>query len=160
MHPSNHCRPLPARGAIAVEFGLVAIILIPLVLGIVEFGRALYAYDTLVKSVRSAARYLSVGTPSDAARQLEAKCIVITGSPANSGGGCSAPLQLPGLTTAMVSILEPSASGSVRAIATGAGSLDAVTVSISGYPLSQIAPLRYSGLQLGVISVTVPYVFF
>ena len=86
MHPNNHRHPWPARGAIAVEFGLVAIILIPLVLGIVEFGRALYAYDTLVKSVRSAARYLSVGTPSDAARQLEAKCIVIT----SASWACSA----------------------------------------------------------------------
>ena len=51
--------PPRQRGAIAVEFGLVTLIIVPLALGVVEFGRALYAYDTLTKSVRSAARYLA-----------------------------------------------------------------------------------------------------
>jgi Flp pilus assembly protein TadG len=148
------------RGALAVEFGLVTLILVPLVLGVVEFGRALYAYDTLAKSVRSAARYLSVGEPASAARQLEAKCIVVTGSPTTAGGACSGTPQLPGLDTGMVTIYEPSTSDTVRAIATGAGSLDAVSVSVPSYPLSQIASVLYSGISIGPVSVTVPYVFF
>jgi Flp pilus assembly protein TadG len=148
------------RGAIAVEFGLVTLVLVPIVLGVVEFGRALYAYDTLAKSVRSAARYLSVGEPASASRQLEAKCIVVTGSPTVSGGACSGTPQLPGLNTGMVTIYEPSTSDAVRAIATGSGSLDAVSVSVSSYPLSQIASILYSGFSIGPVSVTVPYVFF
>jgi Flp pilus assembly protein TadG len=157
----RHAQPVRLRrGSIAVEFGLVTMFLVPMVIGVVEVGRALYAYDTLAKSVRSAARYLSVGTPSSAARQLEAICIVVTGTPGTSGGACSGNAQLPGLTTGMVTILEPSTSNAVRSIATGAGLVDAVTVSVSGYPLSQIASVLYGGLTLGDISVTVPYVFF
>jgi Flp pilus assembly protein TadG len=148
------------RGAVAVEFGLVLLFLVPLVIGTVEFGRALYYYDTLAKSVRSAARYLSVGVPSTAARQLEATCIVVTGSPAVAAGACSQPAQLPGLTAGMVTILEPSTSNAVKSIATGSGTMDMVTVSVTGFPASTLGSLIFPNITLGPISVTVPHVFF
>jgi Flp pilus assembly protein TadG len=155
------------HGIVAVEFGLVLLFLVPLVIGVVEFGRALYAYDTLAKSVRSAARHLSVGetdgaTTAGATRQLEAVCIVVTGSPVSSGSACSGSAQLPGLTTGMVTVLVPSNSGAVTNIATGTGTgtISLVTVSVQGYPLSGIAGILYSAITLGAISATVPFIFF
>lgn len=152
--------PARVRGAVAVEFGLAALILVPTVLGTVEFGRALYAYDTLAKSVRSAARYLAVGRPEQAQRQLEARCIVVTGRPVTAGAGCSGTPQLPGLTTAMVTILEPSTNAGVNQVVTGAGQIALVTVSVSGYPLSSFAAVLYSSITLGPISATMPFIFF
>lgn len=47
------------RGVAAVEFGILLIPLVLLAFGITEYGRAMYQYNALGKSVRSAARYLS-----------------------------------------------------------------------------------------------------
>jgi Flp pilus assembly protein TadG len=148
------------RGVIALELALVALILVPLIIGVVEFGRAVYAHDVMVKSVRSAARYLVVGAPEDATRQLEAKCIAVTGSPAASAGACSGTPLLVGLTIGMVTILEPTTSNGVKLIATGSGTMDVVTVYISGYPLSTLGSAIFPDLTFGAIGATLPYVFF
>ena len=79
---------------------------------------------------------------------------------ANSGGTCSGTPLLSGLTPGMVTILEPSTSNEVRLVATGAGTIDMVTVAINGYPLSTLGSAIFPNLTLGTISVTVPYVFF
>lgn len=148
------------RGAAAVEFALVMLVLVPLLLGTVEVGRALIAWDTLARSARAAARHLAVGTPSDATRQLEARCLAITGSAAAGASSCSQPVLLPGLTPQMVAILEPASSPGVRAVATGAGTLDLVTVSVAGYAPPLLGWSVLPALTFGPISVTVPYVFF
>jgi len=46
-------------GAAAVEFALVIIVLMLIVAGIVEFGRAFWHYDALTKATRDGARYMS-----------------------------------------------------------------------------------------------------
>ncbi len=154
------------RGAVVIEFALVTLILIPLLVGLVDFGRAFYAYNVLAKSVRSASRYLSVGNTTDANRIAAARCIVLTGSPAlTGGGGCGmAQLQLHDLDApgVIITILTPSNTPAVNDISTGAGtgSIDLVTVSISGYPMSKITALLFPGLVLGPISSTVPHVNF
>lgn len=51
------------RGVAAVEFALIIFILLLIIAGIVEFGRAFWYYDALSKGTRNAARVLSV-TPS------------------------------------------------------------------------------------------------
>lgn len=48
--------PLPQRGAAAVEFALVAIAFFMLLLGILEFGRLLYLWNTTQEVTRYAAR--------------------------------------------------------------------------------------------------------
>ncbi|MEN9418987.1 MAG: hypothetical protein RI988_2607 [Pseudomonadota bacterium] len=153
-------RRAAARGAAAVELALVLLVLVPLVLGAVEFGRALAAWDTLARTARAAARHLAVGTPGDATRQLEARCIVVTGTPVNTGGGCAEAPLLPGLTTGQVAILEPGTSPAVRAVSTGAGTLDLVTVSVEGWRFNALGWAAVPALRFGPISVTVPYVFF
>ncbi len=47
------------RGNELLEFALVLPLLVLLLAGAVEFGRAMYTYNILTKSVRNAARYLS-----------------------------------------------------------------------------------------------------
>jgi Flp pilus assembly protein TadG len=47
------------RGAALVELALVLTLLLTLFSGMVEFGRAIYQYETLTKSARNAARFLS-----------------------------------------------------------------------------------------------------
>jgi hypothetical protein len=131
------------RGVASVEFALVMTVLVPLVLGAVEFGRA-----------------VAVGTPADAARQLEARCIVVTGAPETAGGGCARPALLAGLTVQQVAILEPASSPSVRAVATGAGTLDLVTVTVSGWRFPALGWSVLPAFSFSPISVTVPYVFF
>lgn len=151
-----------SRGGIAIEFALVTLVIAPLVFGIVDFGRAFYGYDILVKSVRAAARY--VATEPEGTGALGARCLIITGSPANNGGGCSLTQpQLPGLdsNSVQITILQPSDPNSaVNDVLTGSGTLDLVTVSVSGYPMGRLMPLLFPDTVLGPISATVPYVNF
>ena len=46
-------------GSIVVEFALVLILLLIIVAGIIEFGRAFWYYDALAKATRDGARFLS-----------------------------------------------------------------------------------------------------
>lgn len=48
------------RGAAAVEFALVLPILLLVVAGAIEYGRAFWFYDTLSKATRDSARYLTM----------------------------------------------------------------------------------------------------
>lgn len=51
--------PTGEKGAAAVEFAIVVIVLLLIVAGIVEFGRAFWYYDALTKATRDGARYMS-----------------------------------------------------------------------------------------------------
>lgn len=100
------------RGAVAVEMALLMIPMLVLVFGVAEFGRAIYQYDILTKSVRTAARYLSQfspGDPNNAADvakyngfKEEAKCLAVYGKPV-----CSGSVLASGLTGDMVKISPP-----------------------------------------------------
>lgn len=50
------------RGIAAVEFAILLFVLMPIIAGIVEFGRAFWYYDAVLKGTRDAARYLSTAT--------------------------------------------------------------------------------------------------
>lgn len=52
------------RGAAAVEFALVLPLLLLLVFGIIDFGRALNAQITLTQAAREGARLAALGTPA------------------------------------------------------------------------------------------------
>lgn len=83
------------RGAVAVELALLLIPLLVLVFGVAEFGRALYQYNALTKSVRTAVRHLSQVSPGDADNpqdvakynqaKEEARCLAVYGKLACSG---------------------------------------------------------------------------
>lgn len=57
------------RGAAAVEFALVVPILLVLVLGIIEFGRAYQVQTTVSAAAREGARSMALGNDADTARQ-------------------------------------------------------------------------------------------
>jgi len=48
------------RGSAIVEFTLVALMFFTLVFGLVEFGRALFAYSTIASAAREGVRYATV----------------------------------------------------------------------------------------------------
>lgn len=59
------------RGAVAVEFALVLILLLLILSGIVEFGRAMWHANVLTKATRDGARVISVWEPTDLASGLQ-----------------------------------------------------------------------------------------
>lgn len=93
------------RGAVAVEFALLLIPMLILVLGVAEFGRALYQYNTLTKSARDSVRHLSQLSPNNAdlyaQAQTEAKCLAVYGNL-----NCTGSALAPGLTTGMIKIVN------------------------------------------------------
>lgn len=97
------------RGAVAVEMALLLIPMLVLVFGVAEFGRAIYQYDTLTKSVRTATRYLSQvspGSSSDDAEKFdklkgEAICLAVYGDLTKCNS--ETPL-VPGLVPSMVQV--------------------------------------------------------
>ncbi|SET16414.1 TadE-like protein [Nitrosospira multiformis] len=135
------------RGAVAVEFALLLIPLMLLAFGIAEYGRALYQYNTLVKTVRDAARLLSHYNPEDPASYgpvlEEARCLAVYGNTS-----CSGPALAPGLTTGMVTIAS-------SATTTAAGTtVTLVEVRITGYVFNFVFnPARL----LGAAADTIPF---
>lgn len=111
--------------------------LLMLLFGVVEYGRAIYQYNTLVKSVRDAARYLSTVSPGATGpidHQLIAKNLAVCGNTSCSG---LAPL-VPDLTLGMVKIcdrdsIEACPGKDHSAVSTGVSSANLVTVKIVGY---------------------------
>lgn len=126
------------QGAIAVEMALLLIPLIVLAFGVAEFGRALYQYNTVTKSVRDAVRLLSQYDSTDAAYSThiaEAKCLVAHGTT-----DCSGALLLPGLTTGMVSAATSTVKTSLG------NTLRMVTVTVTGYTFNFVFnPLVFGG---------------
>jgi Flp pilus assembly protein TadG len=127
------------RGAALVELALVIPFLLLMSMLVVEFGRAIYQYNTLAKSVRDAARYLATQTPGTHVAQ--AQNLVVYGT--TSGGTVAL---APGLTTAMVAADWPAAP-------LGANPpINTVRVTISGYSFQSMWP-SVLGLPFG----TMPY---
>ena len=113
------------QGTAMVEFALILPMLLILTFTVTELGRAFYQYNVLAKSVREAARYLSVRSPGvDVAK---AKNILVYGKP----GGGSSPV-VPGLSLSNVPDPVWSTAGAFPAFNT-------VTVSITGYRFTPLA---------------------
>ena len=138
------------RGVAAVELAILLIPFVILAFGITEFSRAIYQYNTLVKVTRDASRFLSGQGPGDLNDISGAKCLVVYGNKACTG----TPL-VPNLTTAMVSICDSTSCVSThQSQPTGSGVINLVTVTISGYPFTSLAPLFVPSLNFGAISTT------
>jgi Flp pilus assembly protein TadG len=123
------------RGVAAVEFAiLLPWVLVPMILGTVELGHAIYSFNTLDKTVRDAGRHLSQHGPGDATIAAEAKCLAVYGTT-----DCSGSPVAPGLTTGMVSICDASLCPGTHANQlTGLGSINLVTVSIPNYAFDSL----------------------
>jgi len=132
------------RGVALTEFALTLPMLLMIMLPILEFGRAYYQYDTLAKSVRQAARYLSVRSPGidvDKARN-----IVVYGNPAGTGS----PL-VPGLSLSNVPTPTYGTTGTYPV-------LNTVTVTVTGFtfvPLVKgVSWIAFDNITFGPIQAT------
>ncbi len=135
------------RGVAAVEFALVLLPMLLIAFGAAEYGRAVYQYNTLVKSVRTAVRMLSQVDPGQAGYRSpltnqtttqvqRAKCFAAYGNDT-----CDGPALAPSLTDANVHVCDRSnwsecpgaAATTYGNVDTGDGTIDLVTVRITGY---------------------------
>ncbi|MBP0622294.1 TadE/TadG family type IV pilus assembly protein [Cupriavidus consociatus] len=151
------------RGVAAVEFGILLAPMVLMAMGVAEFGRAIYQYDTLTKATRSATRYLSQFSPDDVTYPAaEAKCLAAYGN-----SSCSGQPLAPGLTTGMVVICDRvDASGcpgqnfanvntydNTSGAGTPAGTVNLVAVRITGFGYTPLQSfIDVNGLTFGDIS--------
>lgn len=146
------------RGVAAVEFALVLLPLLIIAFGAVEYGRAIYHYNTLVKSTRSAVRWASLTpatSPGYSTFVNQAKCLAVYGNTECNG----TPLA-PSLTLANVKLCDQSSwsectgatQEAFRQVALSGGSnMNLVAVRISGYNYA------FLGLPLVTPSSTVTF---
>lgn len=138
-------------GAVLVELALLLVPLLVLVFGITEFGRAVYQYNALAKSVRDGARYLSQYAPGDAARIREAQSMVVCGLTDCSNAG---PL-VPGMRLSYVRVFDRvSDPDDYDLQSTGRGTLNLVRVEVSGFTFRSVAPAFVPDQAFGPIQAT------
>ena len=125
-------RKITQQGTAMVEFALILPLFLLLTMITTEFGRAIYQYNTLVKSLHNAARYLSLQTPNT--KMTEAKNLVVYGNIAGTGS-----VLVPNLTLARVTTPTWQTSGSNPVINT-------VKITVTGY--------RFHSLYTSVFGVT------
>lgn len=150
--PASRCRPArraAQRGVAAIEFALLATLLLTLMLSAAEFGRALYQYNTVVKNTRSAVRYLSAFAPGDSTAGTAAANLVVYGS--TTAG--NTPL-VPGLSTSLVSIQDATNASQNALVQTGRGVIDVVTVTVSGLTFVPLASWVLPTFTYAPISAT------
>lgn len=113
----------PPRGIIAVEMALILPVMLALMLGVAELGRLVYTYNSLLKSLRVAARHMSMFDPTNTAAwnsaQATAKNLAVCGNVSSCDGMTPT---APNFKPDMV-LISPLSSGAVRMVA----------VRISGY---------------------------
>ena len=123
------------RGVATLELALLLPLLLGICFAITELGRAIYTYDTLAKSVRGAARYLT--TQSAGNGYATARNVVAYGNPAGSGS----PLVMGLDSTNMGSMVVICDAITCPATNKNQGThptINTVTVSITGYIFTPI----------------------
>ena len=131
------------KGVAIIEFALILPFLLLLTFFTTEFGRAIWEYNTLTKSVRDGARYLSTQQPGT--KMTETRNLIVYGNLAGTGS----PLAI-GLSTSNVpnptwqTVTSTAVNGSAPLINT-------VTVRISGYTFNSMWTTVF-GLPFGAIT--------
>lgn len=141
MHKSNGGLRKRLKGTAAVELALVSIPLILMVLALIDFARAMFVYDQLLKAVRDGARYMTFFDPTDNKDypvELMKKRVL-------SGSVSGTTPIVPGLTLEMISLCDrvhadDCPGENFGSVATGSGNIDLVKVTISGYQFTPIFP--------------------
>lgn len=134
------------HGVALVEFALVLPLLLILTFIITEYSRALYQYNTLAKSVRDAARYLSVQNPGTHVAQ--AKNLVVYGNLAGAG------------TPLVIGLSLSNVPDPVWQLAGASPVINTVTVTITNYTfvplLAGAFGLNFANITYANISATMP----
>jgi Flp pilus assembly protein TadG len=143
------------RGVAAVEMGLLLVPLVTLVFGITELGRAIYQYNAIAKSVRTAARFLSQYEAGDGARATQARCLVVHGNTA-----CTGAVLAPGLTTSMVQVADAANTPGLKfqpIVAPGGaqvGITNLVRVTVTGYQFTSLVSFVVPNITFDPIRAT------
>lgn len=111
------------QGATLVEFSIAATVLLVVVFGVIEFGRALWTHNALSDAARRGARY---ATLHSAAEIEQVRNVVVYGNAEGTG----TPM-IPNLTTEKVTV-------DYSNFALNAGT---VSVSVTGYEFQFIVPI-------------------
>jgi Flp pilus assembly protein TadG len=127
------------KGVAIVEFALILPFLLLLTFITTEFGRAIWEYNSLTKSVRDSARYLSIQTPHDPIAIAKARNLTVYGNLAGTG----TPLAI-GLSTSNVPDPTWQTAGTNPVINT-------VTIRITGYTFNSMFTSVF-GLPFGAIT--------
>lgn len=141
------------RGVAAVELALVLPLLLAICFAVTEFGRAIYTYNTLAKSARGAARYLSTQGAGNTSAWATASNLVVYGDPAGTGTAL-----VPGLKSSMVAICD--ASNCSANLNQGTyPTINTVTVTITGYTFTPLLDLLgftrfYTGGTSSITAIT------
>jgi hypothetical protein len=129
------------KGVAIVEFALILPLLLILTFITTEFGRALYEYNILTKSVRDAVRYLSMQDSSilttEPGKVDIAKNLVVFGNPADTGSPLTSRL------TAISQVPDP-----IWAVAGSNPTINTVTIKVVDYKFKLLIPSAF-GLQFG-----------
>jgi Flp pilus assembly protein TadG len=155
MRTRSQLRRNTQRGIAALEFAFMAMfVMIPLVLGIWQLGKAISEYDTLVKAVRDGARYLTLYQPGTHA--AAARCIVTHGNVDVTTGSCVGNLLLPNLATATITICDAVACPGTHANVdiSGIGRVNLATVTISNFRYLSWVPSFLADITFSPISNT------
>lgn len=134
-------------GVTTVEFALIGTLLMVIVFGIIEFGRALFVMNALTEATRRGARMAvvcPVGDPKPASVAVF-----------DNGAGGSAVVS--GLTTGNVQVQYLNSSGAaIAAPAANFSSIRYVRVSIVGFTQTLLIPLYGVSIPMSGFSVTLP----
>jgi TadE-like protein len=128
--PPSSRRKTSDRGTAAVEFALIVPVLLLIVFGIIDFGRALNAQITLTGAAREGVRLAALGYPNAA---IQARVVAAA----------------PSLSRLTVTVAQ--------SCAPGAGPTEDAQVDVS-YPFSFITPIGSVASFFGVSGVGVPIV--
>jgi Flp pilus assembly protein TadG len=133
------------KGVAIVEFALVLPFLLLLTFITTEYGRAIWQYNTVTKSVRDAARYLSTQQPGTHITQ--ARNLAVYGNLAGTG----TPLAL-GLTLANVPVDSCCTWQEVSSTPVNGSAplINTVTVRITGYSFHSVFASAF-GVPFGTV---------
>ncbi|PUE13821.1 hypothetical protein B9Z48_14330 [Limnohabitans sp. WS1] len=158
----RHLLSHPVRlqaGAALVELTVVlALFMVPLLLGLVEAGRLIYTYKILVHQAHHTARYLSVQAPGQ--NHATALCLFKTGYAQSTCLASDA--LLPGFNDAsfVLTIDDASNNAVKKSIANAASSpnshLNVTTVTATAYPYTFVFSDLFGGpsLSFGPVSAS------
>jgi len=123
------------RGQSLVEMAFVVLLFLTLIFSIIEFGRALWTYNSIVQSTRAGARWavVNVGSNGDTTNIDRTKNIVVYASPDVSTGIPT----VPGLDKSMVSVSVVTVDSDSNGIPIN----QKISVSVNGFQFQFIVPI-------------------
>lgn len=147
-----------SKGVVFVELALVLIFLVPLLILTVDISYAFYEYQTIVRQVRSGARYLSVQAPGNMYSQREkAKCLVMTGVLPDDTSCPFAPLlhHFNDSGQVTINIHDSTDDTNLKSVSTQAAGNDSTTINLVKVSIEGYKHQLFSGLtaiQFGPVS--------